>query len=190
MNQFHVLRASRILGCESIAYDLLSLLLLYCGNIPSRRLRHFLYKNFFRLGLHPTSTIYHGCEIRCPSSISIDRNSAIGDSCILDGRMGITIGKSVNLSSGVWIWTLQHDPHDPYFGCKGGKVTIHDYAWISCRSVILPGVTIGRGSVIAAGAVVTKDVPPFTIVGGVPAKVIGHRRSDLDYAINVNTHFW
>jgi acetyltransferase-like isoleucine patch superfamily enzyme len=83
----------------------------------------------------------------------------------------------------VWIWTLEHDPQSPDFATVGGPVTIEDYAWVGCRVVILPGVCIGKGAVVAAGAVVTKDVPPYAIVGGVPARTIGERAPDLRYQL-------
>lgn len=60
-------------------------------------------------------------------------------------------------------------------GQRLSSVAIGDYAWICCRSIILPGITIGEGAVVASGAIVTKDVPPYTIVGGTPAKIIGYR---------------
>lgn len=64
----------------------------------------------------------------------------------------------------------------------GGEVEIGPYAWICSRSIILPGIKIGEGAVVASGAVVTKDVPPYAVVGGVPARVIGQReRKDYDY---------
>jgi acetyltransferase-like isoleucine patch superfamily enzyme len=84
----------------------------------------------------------------------------------------------------VWIWTLEHDPQSPAFATTGGPVVIEDYAWVSCRTVILPNVRIGRGAVVAAGAVVTRDVPDYAIVGGVPAKVIGERSRDLNYELS------
>ncbi len=90
---------------------------------------------------------------------------------------------------GVWIWTMEHDPQDPLYRVKGGPVIIEDYVWISCRVVILPGVTIGEGAVVAAGAVVTKDVAPYTIVGGVPAKEIGTRTKDLRYRLQFHKAF-
>jgi maltose O-acetyltransferase len=60
---------------------------------------------------------------------------------------------------------------------------VEAYAWISFRATILPGVTVGRGAVVAANSVVTKDVEEFTIVGGIPAKPIGTRSRDLDYTL-------
>ncbi|MBT9489739.1 MAG: acyltransferase [Rubrivivax sp.] len=129
------------------------------------------------------SYIYMGAEIRHPKGIEIGDDCIIGHRSILDGRLGIKIGKNVNFSTGVWIWTVQHDPQDSNFKDEGGAVIIEDYAWISCRVVILPNVRIGTGAVVAAGAVVTSDVDPYTIVGGVPARKIGERNRDLRYRL-------
>ncbi len=78
------------------------------------------------------------------------------------------------------IWTLNHDYNDINFCGKGAPVEIGEYVWICSRSIILPGIKIGKGAVVASGAIVTKDVPDYAIVGGVPAKVIGHREEN-DY---------
>jgi maltose O-acetyltransferase len=126
--------------------------------------------------------ILMGCEVRSPRKIAIGDNCVINRGVLLDGRGGsLTIGDNVDIAQESVIWTLGHDPHDDYHRDKPGPVTIGDYAWIGHRSIIMPGVTIGRGAVVAAGAVVTHDVPPMAIVGGVPAKVIGERRSKLLY---------
>ena len=93
----------------------------------------------------------------------------------------IIIGKNVNIGSDVKIYTLQHDYNDECFRVVGGPVIIEDYSWISVRAIILPNVKIGEGAVVAAGAVVTKDVKPYTIVGGIPAKYIGERNRKLNY---------
>lgn len=153
------------------------------GNIPSQYIRLFIYKNFFGLKAADKVVIYGGTEFRCPENINISSNTIIGNNSILDGRAGITIGSNVNFSSEVAIWTVQHDPQDANFDVKFGSVTIKDYAWISFRSVILPGVTIGQGGVVAACAVVTKDVEPYTIVAGIPAKPIGKRSMNLRYKL-------
>jgi maltose O-acetyltransferase len=154
---------------------------LLCGYIPSHRIRRFIYRTFLHMKIARTTVIYGGAEIRDAWNVTIGEHSIVGHRAILDGRRGLEIGKNVVLGTGVWIWTLEHDPQDPDFATKGGPVVIEDYAWISCRTVILPGVTIGEGAVVAAGAVVTQDVPSYTIVGGVPARVIGQRTRDLRY---------
>jgi acetyltransferase-like isoleucine patch superfamily enzyme len=153
------------------------------GKIPFQCIRKHLYTKYFGISIGENSVIYNSCHIRSPRNITIGEDTSIGDRCILDGRFGLTIGNSVNLSTGAWIWTLQHDPNDPEFGVKGGHVVIEDYVWISSRTSILPGVTIGRGAIVATGAVVTKSVEPFAIVGGVPAQKIGERHQNLNYKL-------
>jgi len=151
------------------------------SHLPTHTLRNILLHLF---GLHIKNAIlYSNFHIREPSNILIGTGTIIGHGVTLDGRMGIKIGENVNFSSEVMIWTLQHDYNDPAFGVKGGSVIIEDYVWISARPIILPNVTIGKGAVIAAGAVVTKDVEPYSIVGGIPAKKIGTRAKHLNYIL-------
>ena len=95
--------------------------------------------------------------------------------------MGLYIGENVNISSDVKFYTLQHDYNSSDFKAVGAQVIVEDYVWVSVRAIILPGVTIGKGAVIAAGAVVTKDVEPYSIMGGIPAKKIGERNKELNY---------
>lgn len=153
------------------------------GRIPSRTIRTWLLKNIFCVSVGKNVTIYRWKEIRNPWNIQIGDGTIIGDDAILDGRHGIHIGKNCNFSTGVWIWTEQHDYNDPYFNCtnKGGGVVIGDRAWISSRTTILPNIRIGEGTVIAAGAVVTKDCDQYAIYGGVPAKRIKERTHNLEY---------
>jgi maltose O-acetyltransferase len=164
-------------------------LLKLAGWIPVQSLRTSIYRNS-GMGIGVGTIIYHGCEVRAPRAIQIGSWTSIGDGCILDGRGGLTIGDSVNFSTGVWVWTAEHNVNDPGFATTSAPVAIEDHAWVSCRAVILPGVTIGRGAVVAAGAVVTKSVEPFDIVGGVPAKRIGRRSTDLHYKLSSCYAFW
>ena len=108
----------------------------------------------------------------------------IGDNCLLDARCGLVIGGDVNVSSNVSIYTEQHDHRDPYFRCVRGRkkeVKIGDRVWLGCNVVVLPGVTIGEGAVCCAGCVVTKDVAPYTVVAGIPAKKVNERPKELLY---------
>lgn len=175
---------------RSIYHNLQFSCLQWTGKIPSQLLRKLIYQKWYKLQLGEDSVIYNSCHLRDAHKIKIGNFSSIGDQCILDGRGSLVIGDSVNLSTGAWIWTMQHDPNDPNFGVISGKVTIEDYAWISSRTTILPGVTIGYGAVVAAGAVVTNSVEPFTIVGGVPAKKIGERNPELNYKLKSTVAFF
>ena len=173
---------------KRMAEGLLIFLLTMVGYLPIHVIRLVAYL-LAGVEIGRGTSIHWRTRFFSPWKLKIGRNSIIGNDAMLDARNGITIGDNVSLSMGVWIWTMEHDPQDPYYGAKGGPVVIEDYAWISCRAVILPGVTIGRGAVVAAGAVVTKDVSPYTIVGGVPAKVIGERTRDLRYTLNFHKAF-
>lgn len=113
-------------------------------------------------------------------------NNAVGDVVIGDHtRVGlhntiigpVTIGNNVNLAQGITVTALNHNFSDSQKrideqGVSTNPVTIGDDIWIGANAVILPGVSIGNHSVVAAGAVVTKDVPPHSLVAGVPAKII------------------
>lgn len=151
------------------------------GQLPSRRLRTFLARRALKMKIDRKATLYRWRDLRHPQQISIGEGSIIGFWATIDARHGVTIGEHVNLSSEVALWTLQHDPNDRDFGVRGGPIVIDDFAWVSFRATILPGVRIGRGAVVAANAVVTKDVDDYAIVAGVPAKVIGERSRDLAY---------
>lgn len=128
-----------------------------------------------------SAVLYGGFEIRSPRKLAIGANSSIGHKATLDARGGLTIKERVNLSSEVMIWTAQHDYRDPQFAAEFKPVVIKNYVWLGPRCIILPGVTVGEGAVVAAGAVVTNDVEPYTVVGGVPAKKIADRPKGLNY---------
>lgn len=131
-----------------------------------------------------------GIEFRTPKNISIGSNSVINKRVLLDGRGGqLIIGNNVDIAQDTNIWTLEHDVNDDYHKHVGADVIIEDYVWIASRATILPGVTIGKGAVVASNAVVVSDVPPMVIVGGVPAKVIGKRKSKLKYMLNYKPWF-
>jgi len=119
------------------------------------------------------------------SGIRVGRDSLIGESCIIRGTGGVEIGNQVYLSPMVHIYSNNHIIDDPDtcfvdqgLICEG--VTIEDECWIGAMSVILDGVTVGYRSVVAAGSVVTRDVPPHSVVAGVPARVIRDLRQPKD----------
>ena len=119
--------------------------------------------------------MYRCLELRSPQNLVVVGKNSIGKHVMLDARKGLRIEEGCVIASHVLIWTLHHDYNSDDFHVIGASVTLGAYSWICSRSIILPGVTVGKGAVIASGAVVTKDVPPYAIVGGVPAKIIGYR---------------
>lgn len=162
----------------------------FVSHIPWTGLRVAGYR---RLGIRfeepGTSAILMGTEVHAPREISISRNTIIGRRCLLDGRGGLKIGRNVNISSYSLFITAGHDPHVPNFRGHTGPIVIEDFAWVATRATVLAGVTIGRGAVVAAGAVVNRDVEPFTIVGGVPAREIGRRGDSLEYELGYRRNY-
>ncbi|MCK0132263.1 acyltransferase [Flavobacteriaceae bacterium F08102] len=161
----------------------------YLMYFPSHAVRKFFVRmQVAKFGNR--TNILMGLELRNPKNISIGNNSVVNKKVLLDGRGGkLRIGNNVDIAQETNIWTLEHDVHDDHHKAVGGDVTIEDYVWIASRVTILPGVTIGKGAVVASNAVVTKDVAPMTIVGGIPAKPIGIRRSKLLYNLNYKPWF-
>jgi acetyltransferase-like isoleucine patch superfamily enzyme len=158
------------------------------GGVPSHRFRTYWYRRS-GLTLGPHSSIHWRAEFYSPETITIGDWSTIGDTAFLDGRSGLDIGDCVNLGSHVSIYTRQHDPDDPDFAEVGAPVTVGNYAWLASHCIVLPGVTIGEGAVVAAGAVVSRDVAPYTMVGGVPARYIKDRNRDLRYTLGYAKRF-
>lgn len=127
------------------------------------------------------SVIFRNTEILGIKNITIGENTIIGWHCLLDGRGGLRIGNNVNISSYTLLVAGNHDIQSENFEATYGPIEIDDYVWLGTRVLVLPSVRIGRGAVVAAGAVVTKDVASFKIVAGVPAQEVGERRKNLNY---------
>lgn len=153
------------------------------GCVPIHHFRRFFYR-LAGIKIGQGSTIHTGARFYDPKNIVIGEDTIVGEGVVLDGREKLVIGNHVALASEVMIYNSKHDIEDENFVAKDAPVTIEDYCFIGPRVIILPGVTVGRGAVVAASAVVTKDVPPFAIVGGVPAKIIGERKNkSLQYKL-------
>lgn len=155
------------------------------GMIPSVHLRSWLYRGL-GVKMGKNVTIHFRTEMRCPEQLTLGDGTIIGDNAILDARRGLTMGRNVNLSSNVSIYTLQHDHRDPDFNCPPENkvkfsVEIDDRAWLGSNVIVLPGVHIGEGAVCCAGCVVTKDVEPYAVVAGIPAKKVSERPRNLKY---------
>lgn len=110
--------------------------------------------------------------------VKFGKNVFINHSAILSASGGIEFEDGVSVAPGVRIATINHDFNERHTKYTYGKVLIKKNAWIGMNVTICPGVTIGKYAVVAAGAVVTKDVPDYAVVGGVPAKVIKMQNPD------------
>jgi acetyltransferase-like isoleucine patch superfamily enzyme len=131
-----------------------------------------------------SANISLGVEMWAGCNLSMGRRSTIGQRCYIDARAGIRVEPDVSISREVSVLTAAHEPDSPNFGTSLAPVSFEPRCWIATRAVVLPGVTVGEGAVVAAGAVVTSDVDPYTVVGGVPAKVLGKRREPLSYELD------
>lgn len=151
--------------------------------IPFHSIRNFVWR-LFGLTLGPHSTLHTGVRVYDPRNITVGEGTIIGYRTFIDGRDKVVIGNHTDIASEVMIYSSEHDINSADFHATLAPVKIGDYVFIGPRAIILAGVTIGTGAVVAAGAVVTKDVLPGTIVGGVPAKPIGERKiKNLNYRL-------
>ena len=150
-------------------------------HIPSYTVRHAWYRHVLGWRIGPNVTIFMGQHVqmaqvrRSAQKVSIGKNTIINWDCMLYTTGGLVIGENVSIGAGVWLITGTHDMNHPQFIDTYKPIMVGDYVWIGMRATILGGVTIGEGAVVMAGAVVTRDVPPYAVVGGVPAKVITQR---------------
>lgn len=131
-----------------------------------------------RIGARPK--IWRDVWVDDYRKLSIGADVSIGKSAMLLCHGSVTVGDKVMIAHGAQIVSAGHRIPSAgasmrFSGLEVAPIVIEDEAWIGAGAIVLPGVTVGRGSVVAAGAVVTKDVAPNTMVGGVPATVIGER---------------
>jgi len=157
------------------------------GTVPGKTgnfFRGFCYGLFFRdlrgkhLSIGQATHIWFPWNITIASNSHIGRNSQL--SCVQPGHL--LIGANVMISPYVMITATAHNFEDEAVpmqlqGLSSKKTVVEDDVWVGGKSIILPGVTVGRGSIVAAGSVVTKDVPSFAVVGGNPAKIIRYRNA-------------
>lgn len=160
--------------------------LLYLSNhiinhVPLHFVRLGFYRLFLQFDIGSGSAIFMQAWFDARKNFKMGDNSVINQKCRLDTRGSINIGANVSISAEVCILTADHDLQTSEFNTRIRPVAIEDYVFIGTRAIILPGVTLGEGSAVAAGAVVTKSVDPFTIVAGIPAKPIGKRPTNLQY---------
>lgn len=145
-------------------------------------LRRIIYKNYFyKMGRKVT--IQEAVKIKWGEKLSLGDNVVVNEFCWIEASGGVEIGNNVWIAPRTSIISFSHEHtlqchiNDSAISKYGngkqyGKIIIEDNVWIGAHSIILKGVTIGEGSVIGAGSVILQDVPKFTVVAGVPAKII------------------
>jgi maltose O-acetyltransferase len=162
---------------------------LVVAQLPSASLRMLFYRRAMKLDLGPGAHILSGLWLDARGCCRIGENSVINQRCRLDNRGEIWIGANVSISPEVHILTADHDARATDFAGRLRGVRIEDFVFVGSRAMILPGVTLGRGCVVGAGSVVTRDVEPYAIVAGVPCRTIGRRPENLDYRCDGKRRF-
>lgn len=161
------------------------------NHVPSFALRRLFYRRVLGIRLGPGSGVHLGChvwfygpnQIR-RAGVRIGARTRVNRDCTLDLRGGLVVGDDVSISPEVAILTSARMANSNGTG-EGRPVVIEDNVWVGMRAVVMPGVTLGRGSVVSAGAVVVRDVPPLSVVFGAPARTVGARtEAEADYVLD------
>lgn len=148
--------------------------------IPCLFLRKIALK-MYSAKLGNKSIIDLNCYFLGPENLSIGKHSHINRGCMIDSRGGVVIGNNVSISHCVCICSTAHNCNSPSFDYISAPIVIDDNVWIGLKAIILKGVHIGEGAVVAAGSVVTHDLEPYSIYAGIPAKKIGERNKQINY---------
>jgi acetyltransferase-like isoleucine patch superfamily enzyme len=169
---------------RSVYYDgLLFIANRIISRVPSHHVRLFFYRHVMGFSIGQSSFIFMDAwfDTKGKGSFVMGHHSVINQKCRLDNRGRLVIGDNVSISAEVCILTADHDLNAPDFAGRQRQVSIGDFAFIGTRALVLPGVSIGKGAAVAAGSIVTKDVPEYAIVAGCPAKQIGIRNGSFEY---------
>jgi acetyltransferase-like isoleucine patch superfamily enzyme len=174
---------------------LLRNLLLFGGNrvvgaLPGHALRLAYYRHALGWKIGPKSSIHHGLKVfGGRGRVTIGSQSTLQMDCLIvgAGMDDLTIGNNVAIAYRANLVMGSHDILSPTFAGITGPITLEDYVFVGSGATILLGVTLGEGVVVTAGSVVTKSIPPYSIVRGNPAQIVGRRPKNLSYSAE---HFW
>lgn len=155
---------------------------------PSSMLKRLVLR-LFGASIARDALIKPGVRVKYPWLLTIGDHSWLGENCWIDNLARVTIGNNVCVSQGAYLCTGNHDWSDPGFGLVVSPITLRDGSWVGARAVVCPGVTLNECAVAAAGSVVTRDIPPYEIHAGNPARFVRrreiHARADAGRPVEV-----
>ena len=152
--------------------------------LPSSRVRIILLRIFgARIG--DATVIKPGVRVKYPWLLSIGNRSWIGEDVWIDNLANVEVGDDVCISQGAYLCTGNHDWSDPAFGLVLKGIKLMDGSWVGAKTVVTPGVELGKCAIAAAGSVVTKSIPSFEIHSGNPTSFV-RRREIMPAKINLS----
>lgn len=162
----------------------------WCVNrIPSHALRLAFYRRLMRFEIGENAAVHLGAIFTAAENLFLGEGAVINRGCSIDTREPVHIGAHASISPEAVILTADHDLLSPAFEGRSAPVSIGSRAFVGTRAIVLRGVSIGTGAAVAAGAVVTRNVPDYAIVAGIPAGIIGERPANLEYQISYRRLF-
>jgi len=171
-------RSQLVLRLQGACFDIYLGVVNCLLTLPGHALRLLVLRTVARCQVGQGTSVERRVRITTKGGVIIGAGCNINHGTVLDGRGSLVIGDLVNVSPEVVLLTADHDPDAMHFAGRCRSVTVGSRSWIATRALLLPGSTIGEGAVVAAGSVVIGEIPPWTVVGGVPAKAIRARARD------------
>lgn len=161
------------------------------SNIPVSRLRYAYYRRVCGISIGPHTQIWPGARFTGDRmhQISIGKHCSIPYNSFWVVGDRISVGNHVVFGHNVELYTSDHDPDDPAFSRRNAPIIIHDRVWVGSSVIIMKGVTIGEGAVVAAGSLVVDDVPPYTIFAGRPARCV-RERGTREFTYQIESGPW
>lgn len=151
--------------------------------LPGQAFRLWVLRRLCRWSVGPRTVVERGAKVTTRGGVRIGEGCVVNRGVTLDGRGGLVLGDLVNVSAEAMLLTADHDLDSPSFQWRARPVSVGSRTWIATRALVLPGSTVGEGAVVSAGAVVAGEVPPFTVVAGVPARAVGERPHDAQRSL-------
>ena len=160
------------------------------GQLPGHAMRLAYYRQALGWRIGQRTSIHHGLKVYGGRGrVTIGDRSTFQMDCLIvgAGMDDLSIGNNVAIAYRAALIMGSHDCLAPGFDGMTGPITIEDNVFVGSNAIVLLGVTLGRGTVVTAGSVVSKSTPPYSIVRGNPAQVVGRRPTNLEYSAE---HFW